>query len=364
MPSPQRVAWAQLRVGVVAVVAMILLAAMVFLVTGKTSFFEKKVKLFTYLSDSAAMAIGAEVRLNGIEIGKVEIVDLSGDKDPKRAVKVQMLVSAERLRQIPIDSTAAIGAANVLGTKYINIKRGDSGEAIKAGGTVNALDTSSFDDVVASGYNMIESTRGMLKRIDGLVSVIEKGQGSIGKLIFDEQLYKNLNGTAAEARKITEQINTGKGSLSKLLYDDAVIEDVRKTFARVDRLMDGLEQGQGTLGKLLKDPAVHDELRKTVAEFRTIAADLNAGKGTAGKLLKDEAMVNKVNATIDQVNGTIAKMDTMLAKLNSGQGTLGQLMVNQQLYESLNGATKEMHDFMKDFRKNPKKFLSIKLGLF
>lgn len=364
MPSAQRVAWAQLRVGIVAIVAMFLLAAMVFLVTGKTSFFEEKVTLYTYLSDSAAMATGAEVRLNGIEIGKVENVDLSGENDPRRAVKITMLISGDRLKQIPTDSLAAIGAANVLGTKYINISRGKLPDSIKPNGTVKALDTSTFEDVVASGYSMIESTREMLKRIDGLVSVIEEGKGSIGKLIFDEQLYNNLNGTVVETRKITEQINTGKGTLSKLLYDDALLQDVRRTFARVDKLMDGLEQGQGTAGKFLKDPAVYDDLRKTMAEFRTIAADLNAGKGTAGKLLKDEATIKKINATIDQVNGTIAKMDTMLGKLNTGQGTIGQLLVNQQLYESLNGTSKEMHDFMKDFRKNPKKFLSIKLSLF
>ena len=357
MPSPQRVAWAQLRVGVLAVVAMILLATMVFLVTGKTSFFEKKSILYTYLSDSAAMANGAEVRLNGIEIGKVEKVDLSGEADPRLAVKVTMLVEADRLPQIPIDSEAAIGAANVLGTKYINIKRGNVAETIKAGGTLKAIDTSSFEDVVASGYNVLESARGMLKRIDGIVSVVEQGKGSIGKLIFDEQLYKNLNSTAGEARKITEQINTGKGSLSKLLYDDAVVEDVRRTFARVNQLLEGLEQGQGTAGKLLKDPALHDDMRKLLAEFRQVAVDLNAGKGTAGKLLKDEA-------TINQINGTIAKVDNLLARINAGEGTIGQLMVNPQLYESLNGVTKEFHDFMKDFRKNPKKFLSIKLGLF
>ena len=51
-------------------------------------------------------------------------------------------------------------------------------------------------------------------------------------------------------------------------------------------------------------------------------------------------------------------------RINAGQGTIGQLMVNPQLYESLNGTTREFHEFMKDFRKNPKKFLSIKLGLF
>lgn len=358
MPSPQKVAWAQLRVGVVAVISMILLAALVFLITGKTSFFQKRATIYTYLSDSAAMADGAEVRLSGIQIGKVEKVSLSGETNPRRIVRVIMTIDEKDLVQIPIDSKAAIGAANVLGTKFINIKKGKAPDHIKAGGTVDSLDTSSFDDVVASGYNTLEATREMLKRIDKIVEVVEQGKGSIGKLIFDDQLYANLNGTAASARKLTDQLNSSKSTIGKLLNEeDVLVADFRKTIARVNNLMESLEQGQGTAGKLLKSNELHDDIRKTIAEFRTLAADLNAGKGTAGKLLKDEATLNKINSTID-------KVDSLLAKVNSGQGTLGQLVVNQQLYESLNGTTREMHELMKDFRKNPKKFLSIKLGLF
>jgi phospholipid/cholesterol/gamma-HCH transport system substrate-binding protein len=54
----------------------------------------------------------------------------------------------------------------------------------------------------------------------------------------------------------------------------------------------------------------------------------------------------------------------VIDKVNSGQGTIGQLLVNQQLYDNLNGATREMHLLMKDFRSNPKKFLRIKLAIF
>ena len=61
---------------------------------------------------------------------------------------------------------------------------------------------------------------------------------------------------------------------------------------------------------------------------------------------------------------TLTKVDLTIDKINSGQGTIGQLLVNQQLYDNLNGATREMHLLMKDFRANPKKFLRIKLGLF
>ena len=54
----------------------------------------------------------------------------------------------------------------------------------------------------------------------------------------------------------------------------------------------------------------------------------------------------------------------MIDKINSGQGTIGQLLVNPSLYDNLNGTSREMHELMKDFRANPKKFLRIKLSIF
>ena len=54
----------------------------------------------------------------------------------------------------------------------------------------------------------------------------------------------------------------------------------------------------------------------------------------------------------------MARLDTMLDKINSGQGTIGQLLKNPSLYETLDGTTREMHGLLKDFRANPKKFLT------
>jgi phospholipid/cholesterol/gamma-HCH transport system substrate-binding protein len=84
---------------------------------------------------------------------------------------------------------------------------------------------------------------------------------------------------------------------------------------------------------------------------------LNAGKGTAGKLLKDEAAYRQIQVLLGKLNHT-------LDRLNSGQGTLGQLIVNPELYNSIEGLTKEMSTLVREVRTNPKKYLSIKLGLF
>jgi phospholipid/cholesterol/gamma-HCH transport system substrate-binding protein len=64
------------------------------------------------------------------------------------------------------------------------------------------------------------------------------------------------------------------------------------------------------------------------------------------------------------MNKLILNLDKTIDKVNSGQGTMGQLMVNPALYDSMNGTMKEMNGVMRDFRANPKKFLTIQLKLF
>ncbi len=357
MPSAQKVAWAQLRVGITAVVALCLIGFLVFLMTGTKSVFTSYVPLYTFLDDSAALEIGAPVRLNGIVMGKVTKVALSGSYQPGRTVRVDLEVPENMLASIPSDSEAAISAENVLGTKFINITRGTSREHLRAGDTVRSLDTKEFAEVVQTSYTLLTSLQGILKRIDAIVSIVEAGKGSIGKLLVDDELYNRLVGTVAEMQKVTAAVSSGKGTIGRLLYDDTLYQELRSPIARLDNLMQGMQEGQGTAGKLLRDPALYDELRQTTAEVHKLVADLNAGKGTAGKLLKSEELSNQLKATM-------GRLDNLLDRINTGQGTLGQLVVNPSLYESINGTTKELNGLLKDFRANPKKFLRIKLGLF
>src|SRR5580704_2046232 len=101
MASPQKVKWSQLKVGIVAIIAMVIVAVLSFLLTGKTGLFQRTAILRTYLSDSAGMAVGATVRLNGIPIGSIEQIRLSGERAKGRIVEISMLVKQDYLPQIP-----------------------------------------------------------------------------------------------------------------------------------------------------------------------------------------------------------------------------------------------------------------------
>lgn len=349
--------WARLKVGLLAIFSMTILAILIFLITGQTNIFESQALIYTYMADAAALTIGAPVNLNGIPIGKVKQITLSGSKDPQRLVRIEMQVPDKELRNIPIDSIASISAANVLGTKYINIKSGQNDTTVRPGQELPSANVQEIQDLVQQGFGVLNSLQHTVERVDRIVGLVESGQGSIGKLLVDETLYDHFLAIVDEVRQLADALNSDKGTIGKLIYSREAYDDFRRSMARVDSLLEDLQNGKGAAGKFLKDPALYDELQKAIADTRKIIDGLNAGEGTAGKLLKSDELHK-------QLLETIAKLDQIIDKVNSGQGTIGQLLVNQQLYDNLNGLTREMQGLMRDFRSNPKKFLRIKLGLF
>lgn len=357
MASPQKVRWAQLRVGIMAAMAMIIAGVLSFLLTGSGGLFQRMATLRTYLDDSAGMGEGATVRLNGIAIGSIEHVRLSGERTKGRIVVISMRIKRDYLSEIPTDSKAGISASNLLGDKYINISKGTRPDHVKDGDTVQSLQVQDIPELMAQSSDILTQFQNILGRVDGILKDVEAGHGNIGKLIKDDELYNRINATAGEVQTLVNAVQNSKGTISKLLYDDGLYNDIRKPVQRLDSILADLQTGKGTAGKLIYDDAVYVEARQSLAEAHKMLDDLNAGKGTAGKLLKDDQLYK-------QVNLIMAKLTTVVDKLNSGQGTLGQLMVNPQLYDSLNGVSREMQSLFQDMHKNPKKFLTIRLTLF
>jgi phospholipid/cholesterol/gamma-HCH transport system substrate-binding protein len=357
MASQKKVRWAQLRTGIVATVAMIIAAVLIFLLTGESPLFESEIHLRTYMEDSAGMTSNAPVRLNGILVGHIGSIVLSGSRDPKRTVQIDMVIPEKYLASIPDDSKAAISAANLLGDKYINITKGTHPKHAENGGEIQSLQTQDIPEIMAQSSALLGQLQTIVGRVDGLLSIVESGQGNIGKLIKDDSLYDRLNATAGEVEQLVKDVKNSNGTISHLLYDDTLYNDIRRPIQRLDDMLTDLQQAKGTAGKLIYDPQLYDEAKASITDAKQMLDNLNAGKGTAGKLLTDDQIY-------DQLNLIAQKVNTAIDKVNSGQGTIGQLLVNPQLYDSLNGATREMDLLVKDVRANPKKFLRIKLALF
>jgi phospholipid/cholesterol/gamma-HCH transport system substrate-binding protein len=358
MPSKEKVNIAQLKVGILGIVALACVSLLIFLLTGNTEWFKKQIPLHVYTSDAAGLSPGSPVRINGIQAGKVDQVALSGDSSPQRVIRVDFKVDREMIKQIPVDSVASISSDNLLGsTKFLEINKGSSHELVQPDGTVKSADTRQFDALIQQGYNVLDSLQVILGKVQDIVGQVEVGKGTIGKLLVDETLYNSLQATVNQVQLLATTLNSKTGTIGHLINDNALYEQIQGLVTRIDSITQGLQQGEGTAGKLLKDPKMYNDLDQSVAQLNTVLTNLNAGKGTAGQLLKDDKIARQLSSTLEKVNLT-------LDKVNSGQGTIGQLLVNPSLYDSATGTTRELNGLLKDFRANPKKFLSIKLHIF
>src|SRR3989337_978383 len=106
MPSKQALAWAELKVGVLIVIALAILSAIVVLVLGVESPFAKRYTLYTYLPNIGGLRPGSSVMLDGVTIGTVESFEFS--KDLEKGIKIRLRLQKQYQDRIRTDSIAKL----------------------------------------------------------------------------------------------------------------------------------------------------------------------------------------------------------------------------------------------------------------
>ncbi len=359
MPSQKQLKWSQLRVGLTVIFSSLVLALLLFLMSGTGGFFSHRITLVSFFDNASGLRVGAPVRLSGVDIGNVAAIRVVPDKDKQiTPVEVIMKVSTKYGFNLRRDSVTSLDTAGVLGETYLDI---DSAQAIgpvaKDGDTLPTQVHPDFNEVIRSSQSTLQNMDALLKRADRILAFAESGKGSIGKLIYDPTLYNRFSQTVADFQGIVSEIAKGQGSLGALINSNDAYNKFLATLDKINAVVDDIQQGKGTAGKFLKDPSLYNNANDTIANLKKVSEDLNAGKGTAGRLLKDEELAKKLDTTI-------TKLSELTSDLEAGKGTAGKLLKDETLYTNLNQTLEASHDLIKAIRENPKKYLSIKLHIF
>ena len=119
MPSQQQVRWSQLRVGLTVILAAITLAALIFLMSGTTGIFSRKITVRSYFQNSSGLTVGAPVRLQGVDVGNVRSIHIIATKQ-KTPVEVTMRISTRYLDDLYSDSTEHTTGTNYLSNEERN----------------------------------------------------------------------------------------------------------------------------------------------------------------------------------------------------------------------------------------------------
>jgi phospholipid/cholesterol/gamma-HCH transport system substrate-binding protein len=340
------------------IIGLAILAIGIFFISGQEGYFRRRYKLKAYVSDAGGLRQSAQVSLAGVAVGDVEKIQISPYPERARAVEIVMRIARAYQNQIRADSTASIATVGLLGDSYVNITRGSPDqEVIPAGGVLKTSEEADVKRVVQNANSVFTNLGVLSAKLNDISGQIQSGKGSVGKLIYDQTLYNRLNKTSDTVDRMVTRVEQGQGTLGKLMADETLYGNAVGAIDRLNKVMDDVQHGQGSLAKFISDPSVYNHVNHLVTQADSLVDNINQGQGTLGKLAKDPQLYNRVNETFDHLDAVSTRMD-------QGQGTLGKLSTDPTLYNNLSESSKSLRDFLTEFKKNPKKYLTMKMHIF
>ncbi|HKY20098.1 MAG TPA: MlaD family protein [Vicinamibacterales bacterium] len=346
MPRTRSLKWSELKIGIMAIVALFIAAALILTLGGEGGFFWQRYNLKVRFNNAAGVQAGSPVRLAGVTVGAVKEMQFTGSD-----VEMALELREDMQDKVRTTSRASIGSVSLLGEGAVDITASTTGEPIPEWGYIPSIGApAQLADVTA------QANKGITE-LTALIEDIRAGKGTVGKLMTDEQLYAELRQFTAAARGVTEGLSQGKGTLGQLLNNPESARQLEASLRNLTAMTNKINAGEGSIGLLMTDPTLAKNLAAVTSNFESLSAKLNQGQGTMGKLMTEDALYQRLNAVT-------TNLEQLTAKLNQGQGTMGQLMNDKQLYDNVNRTVSEMQTLLAEIKKDPKKYLNIRMSIF
>ncbi len=302
------ITWDQLKVGAVILVAIVVIGVAILKLGQAAHLFAKRYTLVSFVPNTAGLRVGGQVTVAGQLAGAVKSIDfLPVDADTMRNIKIVVEVDKSVQAQVRRDSQAKLKTLGLLGDKVFDISPGtprypvlNDGDTLSLG---EALDYEAVLVQASGALDQVVSLTGSLQKVaNGVVS----GNGTMGQLLTNRQLYDNLNSTLASTNTLMARLQNPKGTVGQLLNDPALYNNLNKTLAAADTIVSQLGSGNGSIGKLMRDDSLYVRLLSAVAGMDTLVSTLSHGKGTMNKLFTDDQMYTELLKAVTSLNSVLA----------------------------------------------------------
>ena len=224
----------EIKVGAFIVFGVALLVIFIFAIGDLSTAFQPGHQLHVLFDSANGITDGSPVQYAGVEVGKVQAVRLFYPKD-QAIPKVQLIIRLPDSVNVRSDDESAISTFGLLGEKYLEITPGPGAGAILPPdgqllgkppvSTERVIERSSevltelkqtlqginsligdpeariyLKEAVQEGRDATRQWRVFGERMNLALSYAESGHGNLGKILYDEALYRQMEGLMEDLR--------------------------------------------------------------------------------------------------------------------------------------------------------------------
>lgn len=256
------------RLGLFIFIGTVLIVLSIFLIGNKESLFVSSININSTFSRVEGLRTGAPVQLSGLTIGSVSSVILSGDTTG--SVIVSMNIDNEVRHFIRLDSKASIETEGLVGKKIVNISPGSKDlEMVKDGSFIKSIEPMSISEVIEETTSILAYVKGITKDFSEVVAKINAGEGTIGKLVNDDELYRSTVNITQSADTSLIRITNRMDEVAGFLVDIAggastTFNNIDTVIADIKFLVNNVQKGEGVLGALMVDRSSYDSIKAVI----------------------------------------------------------------------------------------------------
>lgn len=201
----------KIRLGLFVIGGLTLFVLAIFIIGKQKNLFNPVFKLTTTFYNIGGLQVGNNVRFSGINVGTVDNIAIINDS----TVKIDMLIRKDVWKFIKSDCRVAIGSEGLIGDKLINISQGSfAAHLAKEGQQLESSEPIETDAIMASLQVSAANAEIITQQLAEIMIKINKGNGTLGRLIQDETIAENLNQTIVNLKKsskgLDENMNAAK----------------------------------------------------------------------------------------------------------------------------------------------------------
>jgi phospholipid/cholesterol/gamma-HCH transport system substrate-binding protein len=249
---------------------------------------------------------GDRVKMAGVEIGRVDDIQLTDTK-----VKVIMKLRSTAL--VKTDSKATVKFAGLMGQNFVAISFGTP-DAIRAkdGTELASEEQPDLSAIMTKLDGAVDGIQNMTKAFSS--DDIHNLFGPLGD--FFKSHRDELAATIANITNISGQIASGQGTVGRLIYQDTLynsalttVSNLQTASASANDLIDSVKlvvtnaaSGQGTIGKLLTDDTLYTAATGSMTNLNQIMLKINQGDGTIGKLVNDQEFYKNAKLALQKLD--------------------------------------------------------------
>jgi phospholipid/cholesterol/gamma-HCH transport system substrate-binding protein len=293
------------KVGIFVLAALMLLGYMSLRV-GKFTFLTSKdtFPVQTRFTSVSGLAENGRVEIAGVEVGRIKDIHLVNGQ----AVVDLMLHPGLNLHQ---DATARIRTKGMLGEKYIELDLGNlAAPLMSPGGMISKTESAvDFDQLLSKVPALLDDFRPILDDVKSVTTTLQKVIGSQEGENNLKAMIANFTETSKTLNRVATNLASGQGTLGKLLKDDGlyrevqgVVREVRVAVNNLTTFSEKLTKGEGTIAKLANDKGLYEQAQQAITRLNRVAQKIDQADGTLGKLVNDKSLYDEAKKAMKNVN--------------------------------------------------------------